>query len=69
MYLHHAKPHHYYLSTVPNDYLPRYLGLGIVNLTLPKGDNVILGTDLGVFIKVDEKEVYRNWKPYMTKHM
>jgi len=58
------------LGKFPNDYLPRYLGLGIVNLTLPKGDNVFLGTDLGGFyVKVDEKEVYRSWKQYMTKYV
>jgi len=54
----------------PEDYIMNYKGPWIEELKLPKGSNVVLNTDLrGFYIKVDEKEVYRNWKSHMVKYV
>ena len=52
----------------PEDYFAGYNGPWSEELKLPKGSNVVLGTDLGGFyVKIDEREVYRSWKSHMAK--
>jgi len=54
----------------PEDYIASYKGPWIEELKLPKGSNVVLGTDLGGFyVKIDEREVYRSWKSHIAKYI
>ncbi|MEB3755803.1 MAG: N-6 DNA methylase [Desulfurococcales archaeon] len=59
-----------HIGKFPNEYLSNYSGPWITELILPKGNNVVLGTDLGGFyVKIDEKEVYRSWKSHIAKYI
>jgi len=54
----------------PDEYLSNYSGSWSAEFILPKGNNVVLGTDLGGFyVKVDEKEVYRGWESHIAKYI
>jgi len=59
------------IGNFPNDYIPPgYQGPWMADLTLPKGDSVVLGVDLeGFYVKVNEKEVYRSWKSHIAKYV
>ncbi|MCD6095231.1 MAG: N-6 DNA methylase, partial [Thermoprotei archaeon] len=54
----------------PTEYILDYSGPWSTEIKLPKGNNVVLGTDLGGFyVKVDEKEVYRGWESHIAKYI
>jgi len=58
------------LRKFPDEYLSNYSDSGLTEYILPRGDNIILGSDLkGFYVKVDEKEVYRGWKSYLAKYI
>ena len=58
------------LRKFPDEYLSNYSGSWLTEYILPKSDNIILGSDLkGFYVKVNEKEVYRGWKPYLAKYI
>ena len=58
------------MKRFPEDYLPREPESFILELEVPKTEDIVMGSDLdGFYVRVDGKELYRGWDQFTAEYI